>query len=151
MRLGIISDTHGLLRPEAVVALRGSNTIIHAGDIGRPEVLEQLYRLAPVHAVRGNIDTAAWAQVLPDVTEVTAGPLTILVLHDISQLEIYSHDSKWDVIVFGHSHVAVAERRGNVLYLNPGSAGPRRFRLPVTLAILDISGDAMEPRIITLT
>jgi putative phosphoesterase len=151
MRIGIISDTHGLLRPEALAALGGSDIIIHAGDIGRPEVLERLNMLAPVHAVRGNIDTGAWAQVLPEVSEVTAGHLTLLVLHDISQLDMNSHHGKCDVVVFGHSHVAVAEMRGDVLYLNPGSAGPRRFRLPVTLAILDISGVEMEPRIVTLT
>jgi putative phosphoesterase len=151
MRIGIISDTHGLLRPEALAALGGSDIIIHAGDIGRPEVLERLNMLAPVHAVRGNIDTGAWAQVLPEVSEVIAGHLTLLVLHDISQLDMNSHHGKCDVVVFGHSHVAVAEMRGDVLYLNPGSAGPRRFRLPVTLAILDISGVEMEPRIVTLT
>ena len=123
MRIGIISDTHGLLRPEALAALGGSDIIIHAGDIGRPEVLERLNMLAPVHAVRGNIDTGAWAQVLPEVSEVIAGHLTLLVLHDISQLDMNSHHGKCDVVVFGHSHVAVAEMRGDVLYLNPGSAG----------------------------
>lgn len=134
MRVGVISDTHGLLRSEAIVALRGSDLILHAGDIGRLEVLERLRDLAPTHAVRGNIDIQPWARKLPDTAVVRAGRQRLFVLHDISQLNIDPLCAGYGAVVFGHSHRPSAESRHGVLFLNPGSAGPRRFALPVTVA-----------------
>lgn len=149
MRVGIISDTHGLLRPEAIAALAGSDLIIHAGDVGHADVLARLGKLAPVHAVRGNIDTQPWAQDLPDTTVVRAGRRGIFVLHDIAHLDINAA-AACDAIVYGHSHRASAEIRDGFLFLNPGSAGPRRFRLPVTVATLEISLSTLRPEVITL-
>jgi putative phosphoesterase len=150
MRVGVISDTHGLLRPEAIGALRDSDLIVHAGDIGRLDVLEQLRELAPTHAVRGNIDIQPWARKLPDTAVVRAGRQRLFVLHDISHLEIDPVCAGYDIVVFGHSHRPSAERRDGVLFLNPGSAGPRRFGLPVTMARLQLAGKSMRPRLITL-
>jgi putative phosphoesterase len=150
MRVGVISDTHGLLRPEAIAALRGSDLIIHAGDIGRRDVLQQLQDLAPTHAVRGNIDIQPWARNLSDTAVVRAGRQHIFVLHDISQLAIDPFSAGYGAVVFGHSHRASAEIRAGVLLLNPGSAGPRRFGLPVTLARLEVAGKSMRPTILTL-
>lgn len=132
--VGLISDTHGLLRPEAVRALEGSELIIHAGDVGKPEVLDGLRRIAPVVAVRGNVDTGDWAEALP-LTAVAAHG--IYVLHDVHQLEVDAAAEGFRAVVSGHSHKAARAERGGVLYLNPGAAGPRRFRLPVTVARLD--------------
>jgi len=151
MRVGIVSDTHGLLRQEAIAALRGSDLIIHAGDIGCADVLEQLRDLAPTHAVRGNIDTQPWAMHLPETSLVIAGRQRLFVLHNISQLEVDPLRAGYNAVVFGHSHRALAEIRDKVLFLNPGSAGPRRFRLPVTIARLDVSGETMRPTIISVT
>jgi uncharacterized protein len=151
MRVGVISDTHGLLRPEAIAALRGSDLIIHAGDIGRSEVLQQLRDLAPTHAVRGNIDVQPWARKLPDTAVVHVGRQRLFVLHDISQLAIDPLSAGYGAVVFGHSHRASAVGRGGVLFLNPGSAGPRRFALPVTLARLEVAGKSMRPTIIPLS
>ena len=150
MHVGIISDTHGLIRPEAIAALRGSDLIVHAGDIGRLEVLEQLRDLAPTHAVRGNIDIQPWARKLPDTAVVRAGRQRLFVLHDISQLDIDPLCAGYGAVVFGHSHRPSAESRDGVLFLNPGSAGPRRFALPVTLARIQVAGKTMRPTIITL-
>jgi putative phosphoesterase len=150
MRVGVISDTHGLLRPEAIAALSGSDLIVHAGDIGRLDVLEQLRGLAPTHAVRGNIDIQPWAQKLPDTAVVRAGRQRLFVLHDISQLKVDPLCAGYDAVVFGHSHRPSAEGRDGVLFLNPGSAGPRRFGLPVTMVRLQVAGRTMRPTIITL-
>jgi len=150
MRIGVISDTHGLLRPEAIAALRGSDLIVHAGDIGRLDLLEQLRDLAPTHAVRGNIDVQPWARKLPDTAVVQAGRQRLFVLHDISQLAIDPLSAGYGSVVFGHSHRASAKSREGVLFLNPGSAGPRRFGLPVTLARLELAGKNIRPTIITL-
>jgi putative phosphoesterase len=147
--VGVISDTHGLLRPEAVAALRGSQLIIHAGDVGRPEVLEELRTLAPTYAVRGNIDTQAWAAKLPMTEAVKIGRLHVWVLHIIADLDI-DPAAGFAAVIYGHSHKPSIEWRDGVLYLNPGSAGPRRFRLPVTVARLRISGSNIEPEIIEL-
>jgi hypothetical protein len=136
MLLGVISDTHGLLRPEAIEALRGSAMIIHAGDVGKAAVLEQLRSISSVIAVRGNIDTEPWAATLPETAIVAAGAHKILVLHDLSQLALNPAEAGLAAVVFGHSHKPSMEKRAGVLYLNPGSAGPRRFRLPTTLARL---------------
>ena len=149
--VGVISDTHGLLRPEAVEALKGSELIVHAGDIGGPEVIEALRAIAPVVAVRGNNDRGRWAEEFPvyDVTEV--GPAFVYVLHDLKELDLSPEAAGFRVVVSGHSHMPLAEERRGVLYLNPGSAGPRRFKLPVTVARLNISGADATAEIIKLT
>jgi putative phosphoesterase len=149
MLVGLISDTHGLLRPEAVAALRGSTLVIHAGDIGRPEVLGRLRQVAPTFAVRGNVDTQAWAAALPMTEAVEAGPHLIWVLHDIAQLDL-DPAVGFAAVVYGHSHKPSIETRGGVLYINPGSAGPRRFRLPVTVARLRVNGAEICAEIVDL-
>jgi putative phosphoesterase len=137
--VGLISDTHGLLRPEALAALRGSRYIVHAGDIGDPAVLEALSRIAPVTAVRGNNDKGAWAKQLRDTEVLEAGGRRICVIHDIAELDLDPAAEGFDVVVAGHSHRPREERRAGVLYVNPGSAGPRRFSLPVAVARLRLS------------
>lgn len=137
--IGLISDTHGLLRPEAVAALRGSELIIHAGDVGRIEILDELQRIAPVIVVRGNIDREPWASALPWTAVVEAACGLIYVLHDLHQLDLDPAVAGFQIVVSGHSHKAGKEERGRVLYVNPGSAGPRRFRLPITVARMDAS------------
>ena len=137
--VGLISDTHGLLRSEALAALRGSDLIIHAGDIGDAEILRQLRAIAPVVAVRGNIDEAGWASHLPMTTVVEAGPAVIYVLHDIGDLDLDPAIADVDIVVSGHSHKPSQSFRSGVLYINPGSAGPRRFKLPVTVARITLS------------
>lgn len=136
--VGLISDTHGLLRPEAVAALRGSRHIVHAGDIGDPAVLEGLARIAPVTAVRGNNDTGSWARRLSATEDLKIAGTRIHVLHDLSQLDVDPAAEGYHVVVAGHSHRPREEMRDGVLYLNPGSAGPRRFKLAVTLARLTL-------------
>jgi len=150
MNVGVISDTHGLLRPEAVAALRGSHLIVHAGDVGRPEVLDHLREIAPTYAVRGNIDTQAWARKLPATEAVAVGSLVLWVLHDRSELDLDPVAAQFAAVIFGHSHKPSIEMQDRVLYLNPGSAGPRRFRLPVTVARLRIVGTSIEPQIVEL-
>ena len=150
MNVGVISDTHGLLRPEAVAALAGSHLIVHAGDVGGPEVLDQLRAIAPTYAVRGNIDTQAWARKLPVTEAVTVGPLVLWVLHDRSELDLDPAAAQFAAVIFGHSHKPLIETQDRVLYLNPGSAGPRRFRLPVTVARLRIVGTIIDPQIVEL-
>jgi putative phosphoesterase len=144
--VGLISDTHGLLRPEALEALRGSDYIVHAGDIGASEVLQQLSAIAPVTAVRGNNDVGAWAQGIPETAQLQVHDVRIHVLHDIAALQ----PQTYDVVVTGHSHKPKAERRDGVLYINPGSAGPRRFKLPISLGRLRISGDDVQYELVTL-
>ena len=136
--IGLVSDTHGLLRPEALRALAGSELIIHAGDVGKPEILDDLRAIAPVFAVRGNIDRGDWASQLPMTAVVEAGGVRVYVLHDIQELNLDPTASGFGIVVSGHSHKASREERAGVLYVNPGSAGPRRFRLPITLARLDV-------------
>jgi putative phosphoesterase len=148
--LGVISDTHGLLRPQAVAALEGCELIVHAGDVGDPAVLEELRGIAPVVAVRGNVDTQAWAKSLPATETVAVGALRIWVLHDLSELDVDPAAAGFAAVIFGHSHKPKVEFRDGVLYLNPGSAGPRRFRLPVTVAHLRVAGHSMDPAIIDL-
>ena len=135
-RIGLISDSHGLLRPEAVEALRGSELIVHAGDVGKPEILEALRKIAPVVAVRGNVDTAHWAQALPETAVAEAGAVLIYVLHDVKALDLNPTVAGFHIVVSGHSHKPGKTEREGVLYINPGSAGPRRFQLPITVAIL---------------
>lgn len=149
LRIGVISDTHGLLRLEALAALRGSDYIIHAGDIGDPAILTQLDKLAPVTAIRGNVDREAWARKIPatDVLEVDGA--TLYVLHNLNELDLKPEAGGFSVVVCGHSHVARQETKNGVLYFNPGSAGPRRFRLPVTVGRITVkdgkvSGETLE-------
>ena len=144
MRIGLISDTHGLLRPEAIRFLRGADRIIHGGDIGAPEVLEQLEELAPVVAVRGNNDVGAWARRIPETAELTVDGVAIHVLHNLAELD---EEIKARVVISGHSHKPVIRENGGVLYVNPGSAGPRRFTLPVALGELKISRGKVRARI----
>jgi len=138
-RLGLISDTHGLLRREAVEALRGSELIIHAGDVGDPKILEELRKLAPVVAVRGNVDTEEWAEALPLTTVVEARSVLIYVLHDVHALNLSPAAAGFHAVVSGHSHKPTKLTRDGVLYVNPGSAGPRRFKLPITVARLNLA------------
>ncbi|QQO20551.1 metallophosphoesterase family protein [Bradyrhizobium diazoefficiens] len=145
-RIGIISDTHGLLRPEAEQGLAGVDHIIHAGDIGRPEIVEALRRIAPVTAIRGNVDSGEWAREYPDTNLVRLAGKSIYVLHDLKTLKA-DPGAGIDVIISGHSHVPKIDRVGGVLYLNPGSAGPRRFKLPITLATLEVTREGMRPEI----
>ena len=149
-RIGLISDTHGLLRPEACAALRGCARIIHGGDIGTPGIVEALSALAPVTAVRGNNDRAAWAQVIPEEALLQIGETTIYVLHDLSQLTIDPVARGIRVVVSGHSHQPVVRDNDGVLYVNPGSAGPRRFRLPVAVAELVVGRRSVSARIVEL-
>ncbi|MCK1754123.1 metallophosphoesterase family protein [Bradyrhizobium sp. 137] len=145
-RIGIISDTHGLLRPEAERGLAGVDHIIHAGDIGRPEIVGALRRIAPVTAIRGNVDNGEWAREYPDTNLVRLAGKSIYVLHDLKTLQD-DLGAGIDVIVSGHSHVPKIDTVGGVLYVNPGSAGPRRFKLPITLATLDVTSQGMRPEI----
>jgi uncharacterized protein len=148
--IGVISDTHGLVRPEAIDALAGVEMIIHAGDIGTPAVLEALQRVAPVVAVRGNNDTEEWARALADTEVVEVGEVTLYVLHDMHELDLDPGAAGFRVVISGHSHRPSTETRQGVLYLNPGSAGPRRFKLPIALARLHIQGATVEAQLIDL-
>ena len=145
MRIGIISDTHGLLRPEACGRLSHVDHIIHAGDIGRAEVISELRRLAPVTAIKGNVDRGEWAAAYPHSARVTIGGRSIYVLHNLKELDLDPGPAGIEVVVSGHSHLPKIETVGGVLYVNPGSAGPRRFTLPVSVAILELTGDAIRP------
>lgn len=149
-RIGLISDTHGLLRPEALEALQGVDHLIHAGDIGSPSILETLSRMAPITAVRGNNDREAWAQDLPDAAWVCLAGVGIHVLHDIKELDKYPAPREASIIVAGHSHSPLIRSQAGLLHINPGSAGPRRFKLPVTLALLTILGEEPQAEIIRL-
>jgi uncharacterized protein len=148
--IGVISDTHGLLRPEATSALTGVELIIHAGDIGNPQILADLARIAPVHAVRGNTDRADWAADLPHTRVVEVGNVLIYVLHELFTLDLDPTAAGFAAVIFGHSHSPHMERKNGVLYLNPGSAGPRRFSLPVSLAVLTIMGNSLRADFIKL-
>jgi uncharacterized protein len=136
--IGLISDTHGLLREEALWALRGSDLIVHAGDVGEPEILDQLREIAPVVAVRGNVDTEDWALALPTTAIAQAGEVLIYVLHDVKALDLDPALAGFRVVVSGHSHKLAQSELSDVLYINPGSAGPRRFQLPITVARLHL-------------
>ena len=149
-RVGLISDTHGLLRQEALAALDGCRHIIHAGDIDTPDVLEKLRRLAPVTVVRGNNDRGTWADSIPVLDVVEFGAVSIYVRHDQAELDIDPLAAGFQVMVFGHSHRPIVETRDGVLFVNPGSAGPRRFKLPVAVGELLIAGDRVDARIIEL-
>ena len=148
--VGLISDTHGLLRPDALDELRGSDFIIHAGDIGHAGVIEQLSWLGPVTAVRGNNDKGAWASVLHDTEVLRIGEALIYILHDLAQLDVDPAAAGCHAVVSGHSHRPEVSERNGVLYVNPGSAGPRRFTLPVSVGRLVVSGVNIRPRLVTL-
>jgi putative phosphoesterase len=148
--LGVISDTHGLMRPEAVKALDGAKMIIHAGDIGTPEVLEALHAIAPVVAVRGNNDKGDWAHALPETAVVEVAGVALYVLHDVNALDLDPVTSGFHAVISGHSHRPGMAKRQGVLFLNPGSAGPRRFTLPVSVARLVICGDTIDAQLVEL-
>jgi putative phosphoesterase len=145
MKIGIISDTHGVLCPEAAERLAGVRHIVHAGDVGRPEVISELRKIAPVVAIRGNVDRGEWAADYPETALVRLGGRTIYVLHNLKELALDPVAAGIDVVVSGHSHRPKIETVDGVLYLNPGSAGPRRFTLPIALATLELTGDTLRP------
>jgi putative phosphoesterase len=150
MLVGVISDTHGLLRPEAIEALHGSELIVHAGDVGDERVLDHLRAIAPTIAVRGNVDTAQWATALATTEVVDASGLQLYVLHDLAMLDLDPRAAGFAAVISGHTHRAHAEVKNGVLYLNPGSAGPRRFALPVSLARLRADGARLSHEIVEL-
>lgn len=148
--VGVISDTHGLLRPEALDALQGADLLIHAGDVGDARVLEGLQAIAPTFGVRGNVDSGRWADTLPETVEILVGSTLLYVIHDLATLDITPGEKRIRAVIYGHSHRPLIERRDGILFLNPGSAGPRRFRLPISLALLHVHGNDLEPRLIEL-
>lgn len=150
IRVGLISDTHGLLRPQALAALAGCRQIIHAGDIGDAAILDALRAIAPVTAVRGNNDKGAWADRIPESAVLQVGAIRIYVIHDLAELDLDPAAAGFQVVVAGHSHKPRQEIRAGVLYINPGSAGPRRFTLPVAVARLDVTGAGVVPQLIEL-
>jgi uncharacterized protein len=149
-RIGLISDTHSLLRPQALEALGGSELILHAGDVGNPEILTALRKLAPVIAVRGNVDTSDWARTLPETAVVEAGDVRLYVLHDVHALDLNPAVAGFHVVVSGHSHQPGKFERDGVLYINPGSAGPRRFHLPISVARLNLGRTPFEVEFVEL-
>ena len=149
--VGLISDTHGLLRPEALSALAGSDYIVHAGDIGRAEILEQLSAIAPTTAVRGNNDKGVWASRIPETEVLHIGPAIIYVIHDVAALDLDPAAAGFHAVIAGHSHHPSIALREGVLFVNPGSAGPRRFKLPVSVGCLTVSGTSIKPRLVELT
>ena len=148
--VGVVSDTHGLVRPEALDALAGSDLIVHAGDVGTPEVLETLRTVAPTVAVRGNVDRDDWADALAETEVVECGERSLYLLHNLDELDLDPVAARFDVVISGHSHKPLVSEKDGVLYLNPGSIGPRRFTLPVSLARLRIGDGAIEPALVTL-
>lgn len=150
IQVGIISDTHSLLRPEALRTLAGSDLIVHAGDIGSAEVIRELAELAPIHAIRGNIDTADWAKAYAEDEVVEVNGKYLYVLHNLNDLDLDPAAAGFDVVISGHSHQPKIFSRDSVLYINPGSAGPRRFKLPIALATLSISNNKLNAEIVEL-
>jgi putative phosphoesterase len=149
-RVGLISDTHGLLRPEARAFLKGCDHIVHGGDIGHPGILEELAKLAPVTAVRGNNDKGSWAGSLRETELLQIGEVVLYAIHELARIDIEPNAAGVRVVVFGHSHKPLVEKRNGVLYVNPGSAGPRRFKLPVGVAELTVSGRSVSARVVEL-
>jgi uncharacterized protein len=148
--IGVISDTHGLLRHEALTALQGSDYIVHAGDIGDPVVLDKLEEIAPVTAVRGNVDHGAWTRKIPATNVLEVGEISMYVLHNLQELDLRPEAGKFAVVVYGHSHVPKQEWKNGVLYFNPGSAGPRRFKLPVSMGRMTIEHNKIDAKILPL-
>jgi putative phosphoesterase len=150
MIVGVISDTHGLLRPEALDALKNSDKIIHGGDIGDPEILKKLEKIAPVTAIRGNIDRAPWARRLPTTDVLDVGGTLIYILHDLKELDLSPEAAGFAAVIYGHSHIAKQEMKNGVVYFNPGSAGPRRFRLPVSVGRLTVRDGELRAELVEL-
>jgi putative phosphoesterase len=150
MLIGVISDTHGLLRPEAVDALQGSDYIIHGGDIGDAGILNRLNEIAPVTAVRGNVDRERWVQNIPHTNVLEVEGVSLYVLHKLDELDLKPEAAGFAAVIYGHSHVPKLEKKNGILYFNPGSAGPRRFGLPVTLGRLNVLGKKLEAEIVQL-
>jgi len=149
-RIGLISDTHGLLRPEALAALADSDLLIHAGDIGKPEVVAALKKIAPLVAIKGNNDTDSWARHLPETKKITLGALKLYVIHNVKELSFDPAGRGFRVVISGHSHKPVIQTKDNVLFVNPGSAGPRRFKLPICVGKLLVQGETVDAEIIEL-
>jgi putative phosphoesterase len=150
VNVGLISDTHGMLRPQAVAALRGSDLIVHAGDVGDPTIVDRLAEIAPVTVVRGNIDREAWAAAWPETAVVDAGGVLLYVLHDLGALDLDPAVAGVSVVISGHSHKPASYRKGEVRFVNPGSAGPRRFSLPITVGRLVVTGRDVSVSLIEL-
>ena len=150
MIIGVISDTHGLLRPEALATLQGSDYLIHAGDIGDPQILDKLAAIAPLTAVRGNVDHGAWTRKIPATNVLEIGEISIYVLHNLQELDLKPEAAKFTAVIYGHSHVPKQERKNGVLYFNPGSAGPRRFKLPVSVGRMTIEDGRIDSKILLL-
>ena len=150
MLIGVISDTHGLLRNEAVAALQGSDHIIHAGDVGDPAILRELNEIAPVTAVRGNVDRGRWASTIPETNSLEVDNLSIYVLHVLQKIDLKLEAAGFAAVVYGHSHIPKQETKNGVLYFNPGSAGPRRFRLPITVGLLTLNNGKLQGEIVEL-
>jgi uncharacterized protein len=150
MIVGVISDTHGLLRPEAVKMLRGSEHIIHAGDIGAPEIIPTLEKLAPATAIRGNVDQMAWCRKFSETEVVELAGIHIYIIHDVNAMDLNPKAAGFAAVISGHSHKPHQETKDGVLYFNPGSAGPRRFKLPITVGRLEISGGRLAATVLSL-
>lgn len=148
--IGVISDTHGLLRPEAIAALQGSDYIIHAGDVGQPHILTRLGKIAPVTAIRGNVDRDTWARKIPETNVLEAGGTSIYILHNLATLDLKPEAAGFSTVIYGHTHVPKQEVKNNVLYFNPGAAGPRRFKLPISVGKLIVENRSVQAEIITL-
>ena len=149
-RIGLISDTHGLLRPEALAALADSDLLIHAGDIGKPEVVAALKKIAPLVAIKGNNDTDSWARHLPETKKITLGALKLYVIHNVKELSFDPAGRGFRVVISGHSHKPMIQTKDNVLFVNPGSAGPQRFKLPICVGKLLVQGETVDAEIIEL-
>jgi len=150
MKIGVISDTHGLLRPEAVSALHGSEHIIHAGDIGAAEIIPALEKIAPVTAIRGNVDREPWTRKFPDAEVVELAGMSFYILHDLNTLDLNPRAAGFAAVISGHSHKPKQELKDSVLYFNPGSAGPRRFKLPISVGMLEVAEGKVHGRIVEL-
>ena len=148
--IGVISDTHGLLRPEAINALGGADLIVHAGDVGNLGILDALRAIAPVFAIRGNVDGGEWARDLPKTEVVEVDAVKLYIIHDVNELDLSPETARFDAVISGHSHSPSVVKRNGVLFLNPGSAGPRRFKLPVTIARIQVRGESLEAQLVEL-
>ncbi len=148
--IGVISDTHGLLRPEAINALGGADLIVHAGDVGNLGILDALRAIAPVFAIRGNVDGGEWARDLPKTEVVEVGAVKLYIIHDVNELDLSPETARFDAVISGHSHSPSVVKHNGVLFLNPGSAGPRRFKLPVTIARMQVHGESLEAQLVEL-